>query len=131
MFSSRTLFKAGQEGLSKNSTFLITSQSTTVSAQLFLMMASTACTDRCIAQDLLSKILNWFAVEPVSNGHISNIILFAQTVKFMIFLTADAQTAIPIDVQFVPRRVAKYLLVRHGSPRSCQQDHSQLLVVRS
>lgn len=47
----------------------------------------------------------------------------------MIFLTADAQAAIPIDVQLVPRSIAKYVFIGHVSQQSCQQGPYLLLLV--
>jgi len=52
-------------------------------------------------------------------------------VKFMIFDTTDAKTAIPVDVQIIPRNIAEYVFVRHVWLELCLLGHIQLLRMQS
>jgi hypothetical protein len=97
VLSPWALFKAFLKCLDENHTFLIAFQAATFSGMRFFNITSSACTHWSIAQYCLPKLLHWSRVEPLSNGHGGNVVVCA-SVEFVIFLAADTQAAIPIDV---------------------------------
>ena len=129
MFSSWALFKTVRKRLLEDNTFLIASYTSAVSPCPFFMITSGTSTNWGTAQYLLSKLHNRIRIEPFCNRGSSNIIL--AIMKFVSFLTADAQATIPIDVQFIPGGVAEYACVRHVYQVFDLPSHSPLLLAHS
>ena len=86
-------------GSSKNNTFLIAFKPTTVSTMILFGVTTTTFGQSLVAQYVCPELSYWFAVEPVQNGHGRDIVLsIGFIIQFMVFLAADSQATIPVDV---------------------------------
>ena len=61
------------------------------------------------------------AVKPFADRHVFDIVTNIVRVYAMRFLAAESQTAIPIDLEFIPWRAAKNISIRHLGLRSLDQ----------
>jgi hypothetical protein len=96
----------------KDHTFLVGSDSPAGAIQAFFMVTTAAniCA-RC--QYIGSEFSDWRTVEPISECNVTDIVLLIFRIQFATFLATDAQTAIPVDMCFVPGGIAESILIRH------------------
>jgi len=100
--------------LGKDNTFLVAFESAAVVAVLFVSGASCTRGQGSVAQDTLSELPDWLAVEPFHHTHLGYVVATVSvSVWFVSFLTAYTETSVPVYVKFIPRCVAKDFLVRH------------------
>jgi hypothetical protein len=69
-----TLFKAIIKCLGKNYTLLIVSNAAANSTLCFFVITRTTCGNWSVTGYLLTELLHWWAIEPLGNGHVSNVI---------------------------------------------------------
>ena len=102
-------------GVGKNHTFLITAMASTVVTVSFFCLALGTKRIRCSAKHCQSAVTHGTAVDPLLDGHILHTIFvgFRVGVNSMAGCATEPITAVPIDMQFIPRTVAKYGLVGH------------------
>jgi hypothetical protein len=113
MVIARTLLIAiSKRSLGKDHTFLIGFDSSASAIQMLFVITSTAniCA-RC--HHIRSEFSDWRTVEPIGKCNVTDIILLIFRIQSATFLTADSQTAIPVDVCFVPGSIAESILIRH------------------
>ena len=75
VYAARTLFPAWvKRSLGKDNTFLIAFESSTVVAVLFVSGASCTRGQGSVAQDTLSELPDWLAVEPFHHTHLGYVV---------------------------------------------------------